>query len=129
MNNLKVYFCWKLWCIFLNCIFCLEISIPSVSGKVQCFIWSSYSFVVFYHSLFPIFPSLFTLYPLFMCIHMHLGFLFLNFLCVQKYLKYELIFPKSNSFYINAYCSPPSIQVPSSVQKTVISLSLELTGL
>lgn len=103
-----MYFCWKLWCIFLNCIFCLEISIPSVSAKVQCFIWSSYSFVVFYHSLFPIFPSLFTLYPLLMCIHMHLGFLFLNFFCVQKYLKYELIFPKSNSFYINAYCSPPS---------------------
>ena len=52
--------------------------------------------------------SLFTLYPLLMCFHMHLGFLFLNSLCVQKYLKYQLIFPKSNAFYINAYCSPPS---------------------
>ena len=33
------------------------------------------------------------------------GFLIFKLSFVQKYLKYQLIFPKSNAFYINAYCS------------------------
>lgn len=132
MNNLKVYFCWKLWCIFLNCIFCLEISIPSVFWKSPvCFIWSSYSFTGFSTIHFSPSSLLYLLYNSpFMCIHMHLGFLFLNFSLCPKISEGMSWFSQSQILFILMHIVRHHLFKCHLLSKRLwFPLSLELTGL